>query len=186
MDSVFVALIALGSLVLVFQVVLSMIGLDAEADFELADDVDFGDGGDGLDLLSVRSLAAAAAVFGAVGLWLDSLLWTPVAAAVALVPAFGAMLFSAWTTRLMGKAEADGSLNLDNAIGLTGRVNLEVPPHGEGWGLVALPLQGRSVELRAVTREKVAFPTGSNVSVVSVDLDTSTVEIVPPLLSEES
>jgi membrane protein implicated in regulation of membrane protease activity len=175
MDTLFLLCIGVGLVALVLQIALAFLGLDHDASHVHV-------GGDGLegglDLLSVRSLAAASAVFGTVGLWLSGPLPAWVAALLAL-PAAG--LAAAATARLTGfmvGMQSDGSLRLEGAVGATGEVYLTVPAVGEGTGLVQFPLQGRSVEMRALTREGEALPTGSTVMVISVDTETETVEVV--------
>ena len=134
--------------------------------------------GEGLQLLSVRSIAAALAVFGASGLWLDTFLPTWLAATVAVVPGFMAALGSAYLMRVLVRMESDGSLKLEEAVGATGQVYLTVPAEEQGTGLVHLPIQGRSIELRAVTRENEPLKTGASVLVISVDTDSETVEVI--------
>ncbi|HYC80887.1 MAG TPA: hypothetical protein VEB65_03815, partial [Solirubrobacterales bacterium] len=72
----------------------------------------------------------------------------------------------------------DGSIDLSNAVGAAGQTYLQIPPAGGGHGLVQVPVQGRTVELRAVTPEGSPIPTGAPVIVVAV-VDGETVEVVP-------
>lgn len=186
MNTVFLVCLGLGGLVLLVQVALGFVGLDADApDFDVPDvdapDVDAGGSGAsaGLDLLSVRSIAAMLAIFGAVGLWLDGFLYGPLAAVLAVPPAVAAGAATAWLTRLMLRAESSGSLRLQGAVGSTATVYIPVPPGGTGTGVVQFPLQGRTIELRARTTDDAALPSGSKVLVISVDADSETVEVVP-------
>jgi hypothetical protein len=178
MQSLFLVCLAVGGIALALQIVLALVGVGEDA-LHLGQ-LDVGGSGvhDGLDLLSVRSLAAALAVFGAAGLWLNG--WMPgwLAAGAATLPAFLAAAGTAYLMRVMIGMESDGSLRLEEAVGATGQVYLTIPPEQGGTGLVHFPLQGRSVEIRAVTREKDALPTGASVLVISVDAETETVEVV--------
>lgn len=192
MQTVFLFCAGIGALVLVVQIVLTMVGFDGDTpDLDLADvggagGIDGGSGMDaGLDLLSVRSLAAAVAVFGASGLWLDGFMPSWLAAAVAAVPAFAAAVLTSWLTRLMLKAESSGTLVLDGAVGATGTVYLPVPAAEGGTGIVQVMLQGRTVELRATTREKEPLTSGESVFVVSVDAAREILEVVPTRTVEE-
>jgi hypothetical protein len=180
MASFFLVCLVLGGAVLALQIVAGFFGLSGDHELPFFGHHDLGgsDVGEGLQLLSVRALAAAVAVYGASGLWLDTLLPAWGAAFGALAPAFLAALGTAYLMRAMGRLESSGSLQLEEAVGATGQVYLTVPGEGSGTGLVQFPLQGRSVELRAITREKEPLKTGSSVLVISVDAETETVEVV--------
>jgi hypothetical protein len=185
MQTVFLLCLAIGGLVLVLQVALGMFGIDADTPELDVPDVDVPDADVGgstpsmaLELLSVRSVSAALAVFGAVGLWLDGFLIAPLAALLALGPAFAAAVLSAWLQRLMLRAESSGSLRLEGAVGALGTVYVPVPGANTGTGVVQFPLQGRIIELRARTADDAALPSGAKVLVISVDPDTETIEVV--------
>jgi hypothetical protein len=178
MATFFLLCIAIGGAVLALQIVAGMVGL-GDHGFHLGNhDLGSADVSEGLQLLSVRSIAAALAVFGAFGLWMDG--WLPGwgAALLALVPGFFAALGTAYLMRALVRMETDGSLRLEEAVGATAKVYLTVPGAEQGSGLVQFPLQGRSVELRAVTREREPLKTGSSVLVISVDTESETVEVV--------
>jgi hypothetical protein len=174
MQDVFLLCLALGAIVLVVQIALDLFGVGHGHDM-----VGHAAAGDGLDLLSVRTVSAAAALFGAVGLWLGArgvpvLLSLP----AALVAGAGAAVASAYITRQLLKLESSGSLQLENAVGQPGTVYLPIPPRRQGFGRVQFALQGRTVELRAVADESSVLPTGAAVIVVSV-IDGDTVEVTP-------
>jgi hypothetical protein len=169
MQDVYLVCLGLGALVLVGQIVLDFFGV---GDAHVA-------AGDGLDLLGVRSVSAGATLFGAVGLWLSTRgMPVVVSAPLALAAGAAAAIGTALLTRQMLRLESDGSLRLENAVGEAGTVYLAVPPRREGFGRVQLRLQGRTVELRAVSEEVAAIPTGAAVVIVSV-LDDETVEVTP-------
>lgn len=173
MHDVFLFTLILGAGVLLVGIVLELAGLSHHVD------VDHAGASAGLELLSVRSIAAAATLFGAVGLALESvglpmLISTPVAILGGLAAAVG----TAWITRQMLRLESDGSLQLENAVGQPGTVYLPVPARRQGFGMVQFPLQGRTVELRAIADEEALIPTGAAVIVTSV-VDAQTVEVMP-------
>lgn len=148
---------------------------------------------EGLDLLTVRSLSAGIAMYGAAGLGLSSLMAPVLAALAAVAPGFAAAAGTAWLTRALMAVESDGSLRLDGAVGRDATVYLTVPGASLGSeagpersGLVHVSLQGRTVELRAVTREGLDLPTGSPVVVIAVGEDGETVEVVPPSILEDT
>lgn len=172
MATVFVFCLAVGGLVLVGQILLSFTGLGGET----AEDA--GPASGALNLLSVRAVSAAAMVFGATGLTLTPVLPGWLAALAALVPAGAAAVGTAWLTRLMYRMESRGNLRLDDAVGRIGTVYLTVPGNNTGRGLVQFPLQGRTVELSAYTREGDTLATGSAVLVISVDPENETAEVI--------
>jgi len=180
MQSVFLWCIGLGTVVLLLQVILTLVGFgDGAPDLQLPDpDLGGSPLSAGLELLSVRSIAAAVAVFGASGMLLDGYVPGALAAAASVLPAVAAAAGSAWLTRLMLKADSSGSLKLEGAVGAVGTVYLTVPADRAGTGIVQFPLQGRTVELRAYTTDARPLETGTAVLVISVDTETEQVEVV--------
>jgi len=151
-------------------------GFDLEA---IGDD----DGGtsQGLNLLSVRAVSGGVAVFGAAGLIFEAFLPGWLAVPLAVPPALAAAYGIAWVTAKMVQAQSDASLRLPGAVGREARVYLTVPASSattSDYGLVHVTLQGRSVELRAVTSEPDALETGSSVIVLAVQDDGETLEVV--------
>jgi hypothetical protein len=182
MLQLFLVCLVVGAVLLVAQIVFGLFGLGADAPDVGGHSAGAGVAG-GLDLLSVRSIAAAATAFGATGLVLAGSVPAPVAAAVALLPAAGAAAGTAWLTRAMLRLESDGSIRLEDAGGQIGTVYTPIPGNQQGTGLVQFALQGRTIELTARTRDGADLPTGTSVLVVSVDPETETAEVIAtPLL----
>lgn len=132
----------------------------------------------GLHLFGVRSLTAGLAFFGTAG-WLALRAgWSPLLALpAAVLAAFVAMVGVAMVLRSMTRLESDGTLRYANALGLDGRVHVSIPAARDGAGKVMLTLQGRLVELPAVTVGE-AIPTGTAVTVVDVG-DDDVLEVRP-------
>ncbi|MBX3147387.1 MAG: hypothetical protein KF785_11535 [Gemmatimonadales bacterium] len=134
-------------------------------------------GGDGgLDLFSVRTLAAGAAFFGIGGLagqWLGlgSLLSLP----IGVVAGFGSMLGVAHATRVLRRLDSDRSAHVAMAIGEAGFVYLTVPGQRASAGKVHVTLNGRLAELNAVT-DGATLATGSAVRVVDI-VDDETIVV---------
>lgn len=162
-----------GAGVLLLQVVLGLLGAGHDGGMDAADAAH-----GGLDLLSVRALSAGLAAFGAGGL-LGLQTLGPVAALV-LAPLLGltAAFAIAWLMRAMLRLEADGTLRLENAIGATARVHLGIPAAKAGAGKVHVTVQGRTVELDAVTAHDRPLPTGAAVVVIDV-AGSDVVEVAP-------
>lgn len=175
MNTFFVTCALTGTAILLLQLALGAFGM--------FHDVDGGHGGDalhgGLDLLSVRALSAGLAAFGAGGM-LGML--TPLGAvaglAIGSVLGAAAALAVAWVMRSMLRFEGDGTLVLENAIGATGRVYLGIPASRRGAGKVHVIVQGRTVELQAVTAHEAPLPTGASVIVIDV-VGNDVLEVAP-------
>lgn len=181
MAALFLGCAVLGSLILVAQIVMALFGVGGDSDV----DPGGSDASAALELLSVRALAAGTAGFGLGGL--TALTWglpTILALAFALLPAAIALAGTAWLTRQMMRLESDGSFQMENAIGAPGTVRLSVPPSNGGYGKVQILVQGRTLELRAMTRDAQPLSTGTEVYVVGIG-DEDTVEIVPQSLLRE-
>ena len=185
-SQIFACIAIPATLVLVVQTVLMLVGIGLEADGDIsvgesidADgpdlDIDL-DGMDALRIFSIRGIIAFLVVFGWVGFVMDragvSLLVTvPVAA----VCGFIMMLVLALLMRGVMRLRNDGNLDNRNAIGVSGRVYLTVPPHRSGDGKVNVLLQGTYVERDAVTDEEEAIPTGCEIVVIGISGQTTLV-----------
>ena len=180
MDTLFLVCALLGGGTLLLQLVLGIFGIvDHHVDFSHHDHP----AAAGLDLFSVRSLAAGLAFFGVGGMfgaWLGLGAWVGIP--VGLVTGGAAMLGTAAALRAMARLESDGSVLTEEAIGEAGTVYLAIP--ADGAGKVHLVLRGRLVELDAVSRSG-AIATGSPVMVTDV-IEGDTLVVSPTnLLPEE-
>ena len=140
---------------------------------ETADVVDSA-GIEGLKIFTVRGRIAFLVVFGWVGVVMDgvNLLLT---VAVAILSGGAAMLLLSLLYRSVMKLRNDGNIDNKNAIGASGRVQLLIPAERAGEGKVHLMLQGAYVERDAVTDDKDAIPTGSEVVVIGISGQTTLV-----------
>lgn len=133
--------------------------------------------GDGLNLLSLRAIAAGLTFFGLTGLAV--LEWgfpRVLALPAATVAGLGAALGIAYVMRGMRRMESDGVLRVEGAVGHPATVYLSIPGGRGAPGKVHLFLQGRTVEMNAVSRDP--LPTGASVVVVDV-VDPDTLEVAP-------
>lgn len=178
MTSVFVALAAIGSSLLVLQVVAAFFGADH-------DDAHFLHAAEqGLNLFSLRALAAGLAFFGFGGLLgMRSAFGLVLALPLALVLGVTATVAVAWVTRAMLRLDDDGTVRIENAVGATGTVYLGIPGAGHGRGKIHLTLQNRTVELEATTRHPASIPSGAAVLVVEV-AGPGIVDVVPDPVQE--
>lgn len=131
---------------------------------------------DGLRIFTVRGVIAFLVVFGWVGgvmAGADVALWITVP--VATVCGLTMMITLAYLFRSIMRLRSDGNADNRNAIGTSGKVHLTIPPERTGEGKVHLMLQGALVERDAVTDEKEAIPTGSEIVVQMVSGQTTLV-----------
>lgn len=160
---------------ILLQSILGLLGLGADQ-LELEHDHEV-HAGDALNLLSVRAISTGVCFFGLTGLaageWgLGSLLALPVAIAAAIVAA----LVVALAMRAMQRMESDGTVRVERAVGQPGTVYLSIPGGPAAPGKIHLVLQGRTVEMKAVSRDP--LPTGAPVVVVDV-VAPDTLEVAP-------
>ncbi|MBE6596463.1 MAG: hypothetical protein E7641_02225 [Ruminococcaceae bacterium] len=186
------------TLVLLVQTVLMFLGIgndadgigddipdDVTADGDISDGV-FGDDGtsdvtdleglDGLRVFTVRGVVAFLVVFGWVGVVMDGA-GAPLYATVpvAAVSGLAVMLLLAVLFRFAMRLRNDGNTDNKNAIGVSGKVYLTVPPSRTGEGKVQIMLQGSYVERNAVTDDTEPIPTGCEIVVVGVSGQTDLV-----------
>ncbi|HEX6912087.1 MAG TPA: hypothetical protein VF142_16920 [Longimicrobium sp.] len=136
---------------------------------------------DALDLFSVRSISAGLCFFGLTGLAVQE--WgfpSVLALPAALVAGLAAAAAVALAMRAMKRMETDGAVRPEGAVGRPATVYLSIPGQLAAPGKVHLFLQGRTVEMKAVSRDP--LPTGASVVVVDV-VSPDTLEVAPqPLL----
>lgn len=219
MISLYVTAAVFGGSILIIQSILSVIGMGGDHDLTHAGHLEghFGghDGhvitssGDpashadhahhshtapargGLDLFSIRGLAAGIAFFGLAGLAANRLGWPePVAAIGAAGAGLAAMIAVAVVMRSLMRLESTGSIALAKAVGETAEVYVPVPGDARTPGRVLLTLQGRTIECDAVLSGARAtpLPTGSTVTVVDL-LEEGHLVVTPtpnPLSDAES
>jgi hypothetical protein len=185
MVSVFIACAVLGAVVLVVQIVLSLFGLDGGSHADLGFHAGDASLSEGIELLSVRSLAAGSGFFGLAGLATLSLGMPPAIALVAgSIAGLAALVGTSLLMRQVMRLDSDGSLRIEDAVGLPATVYLTIPPNQSGPGKVLLALQGRTLEISAVTTSGELIPNGAPVVVVAV-IDSDTVEVLPASLLQE-
>ena len=159
-----------GGALFVVQLVLSAIGAgDADLDFggHHGDVTGHTSADTAFKLLSLQGLTAFFAMFGLVGLAL-----LEESQAGATVSMLGALVGGAATTWLISrifhgakKLEASGTIQLQQALGLTGTVYLGIAPGKPGK--VTLTMKGRLLTLDAVSDTQ-TLATGTEVRVVRV------------------
>ena len=185
MTTFFLTCAALGGTVLLIQLLLSFFGL---GDGHALDhhDAHVGKEGlsQGLNLLSVRALAAGVAFLGIGGLaGLATGFGLFAALPLGLISGLAAAVATAAVMRAMMRLEDDGTVQIHGAIGASGTVYLSIPGDRSGVGKVHVTLQNRLVEYQAVTSQR-PLPTGSRVLIIDV-VGPDTVDVVPDPIALE-
>ncbi|MHB1224588.1 MAG: hypothetical protein ACYC2G_11195 [Gemmatimonadaceae bacterium] len=172
MPTVFLVAALFGGAVLVLQLLLGVIGLEGGHDVGQDGVVD-----GGLQLLTVRGVAAALTFFGIAGRAVLALGGGTVLATAAGVAAGGAAAVGvAAVMRQLGRLESDGVIRIERSVGLPGVVHVSLPGDAHEAGKIMLTLQDRRIELKAVSLDG-ELPTGTPVTVVGL-AGHDTVEVV--------
>lgn len=205
METLFLICAIVGGTVLVFQFVLSLIGLGGHGDFDLPDggaDMghhvpgDAGHHGHAHDaagaehssnwyfgIITFQTVVAAIAFFGFAGMAATSAeLQQPLRLVVSLAAGAAAMLGVHSLMRWIARLRSDGTERIDGAVGLEGTVYLKIPGHNQGAGKVHMALQNRLVEYAAVTSGD-PLPGGAKIVVTGV-IGSDTVEVMPVSATE--
>lgn len=150
---------------------------DADTDADGAEEVSPGLFA-GLRVLTLRGVVAFLAIFGWGTLWLLRIgLHPAIALFFGVAMGIWAMILVAILLRLALQLQEDGTVDIQNALGLSGTVYLTVPAARQGEGKVHLVVQDQLRELQAVTDEPQAISTGTPVRVMGVSgRDTLVVE----------
>jgi membrane protein implicated in regulation of membrane protease activity len=85
------------------------------------------------------------------------------------------MILMALLFRAVMNMRSDGNSDNRNAIGVSGKVHLTIPPSRTGSGKVHILLQGAYTEREAVTDDEHPIPTGCEVVVIGLSGQTDLV-----------
>lgn len=167
------------SLILLIQIVLSLIGIGHDGDFDIetpddafdVDGADLADAGDvaDLQLFSLRSVVAFFVTFGWMG---ASLVKTSLADHWVLIIAFAAgvvvMLTVAYLMRALYRLQSDGTSDIRKAVGMVGTVYMTVPASRAAKGKVNVMIGDRLEEREAVTDDETPLTFNTEVIVLAV------------------
>ena len=203
MFTVFLICAVVAGTIFLFQFVLLMVGfgLDgADFDADVPDDSSFDFDGDGGEIdsetgmidhgstmlagiISVRTVVAAFTMFGLVGMAVlsaqESSLMASIYATVAAVAGGAVAMFIVhFLMRTLYRLGADGKVRIQNAVGKTATVYVPIPGDNDGRGKIQIRLQGRLVEVLAITKAAEELKTGTQVRVTGV-VTGSTLKVEP-------
>ncbi len=187
MNTLFLVCAGAGGTLIVCQFLLSLLGVGGDHHGFGGDHGghDSGHGGNHethaenwfLGLLTFKTVSTAVTFFGLGGLTAQYYDLPPASVLIAAVLAgLSAFYLVAMMMKGMAKLRADGTVNIDAAVGRHGTVYLRIPGFKAGPGKVTLNLQNRTVELEAVTFGP-ELPTGTPITVREV-LEGGIVEVI--------
>lgn len=162
----------IASALLLIQFILLLIGFSGDGDIDIGGDggADYdGDADGGIGIFTLKGLVGFFAIGGWVGVacvlggMKDG--WT---IAVSILCGMVAFVAVGLAYKAIRKLQADGALDNRNAIGKVAEVYLKIPAKGEGHGKLSIVIQGKLVEMDAVTDETEAIPTGREVKVIGL------------------
>lgn len=162
------------TVLLIIQVVMTLMGSDADdmSDIDGGVDVDGDgdtDGGAGWQFFTYKNVLGFFTLFGWTGLGFLSM-----GMGLFLVVVFSAicglvmMVSMATLFYYIGKLDQSGTMVIDHAIGRTGEVYLRVPADRAGHGKVMVEIQGTLREMDAITDDEKDLPTGSSALVLEI------------------
>jgi len=150
------------------QVIWSFIGGDDFTD-DNPDAVIDADHGVPFQFFTLKNLIAFFTLFGWAGVAsIDSGLSQVASAIVAVAAGLAMMTATASVLYLLGKANADGTLRMNNAIGVQGEVYLIIYKTRTGMGKVQIRIQGALRTLDAITDDDADIPSGKIIRVKDV------------------
>ena len=176
LQTIYFGAAVVGGALLLISIVLALLGGDADADVDFDADLDL-DQADIGGHLSFRTVVAFVTFFGIAGMACSRAgLSTGVSLLVAVV--VGSLAF--WLVGLamvqLARLRSEGNVDIRNAVGVEAKVYLTVPGARSGSGRVTVPIQGRSMQFKAITSGP-ELPTGCLCKVVGVHAgDTLEVE----------
>ncbi|HVR74662.1 MAG TPA: hypothetical protein VMT52_10035 [Planctomycetota bacterium] len=195
MTTLYILCATVGGTILIIQTILLVVGAGGHGDLDDigghdlhdghldpgggAGDSDAGFHGDGFfQILSFKALVAFVTFFGLAGLATTKSGFEPIPALVLALCAGGLALYSvAYLMAAISRLQSKGNLDVRNAVGRSAKVYLRVPGGRSGQGKVLIAMQGRRVELKAITPGP-EIPSGAEVRVVGTSA-AGTVEVLP-------
>lgn len=154
----------------IIQIIMFATSFIGGHDFDHSSGSDIGDSVEGVKLVSVRAIIAFFVGFG----WTGGLM---LGRGASMVPTLAAslgvgvifMMVIFLIMRMMMSLRSDGTLDFQNAVGLTGHVYVTIPASRSGQGQVEILLQGRLTTVQAVTKADHPLTQSTPVTVTAVE-----------------
>lgn len=158
----------IGSLVFLFVVITTFIGIDGGDDLDVDSDID-ADTGIGFQFITFKNLVGFFTIFGWTGIaCLNAGISKPVSVIIATVAGLVMMGIMAAMFFSMKKLADSGTLKYKNAIGAIGEVYLTIGATRSRMGKVSVRVQGSLRELEALSDALEELKSGTLIKVVDV------------------
>ena len=156
------------TLLFVIQLILTFIGIGDDSDVGGVDDDGFEDMDSSFHIFTVRNFITFFTVFGWTGITLINSGFSKGATiAISTVSGIIAMFIVAGLFYSMLRLSENGTVDLKNAIGLTGEVYIPIPENKSGIGKIQITIQDSLREVEAMTNEE-QISTGTFVKVIGL------------------
>lgn len=169
-EKIYWSIAIVASVFFIIQLVMTFLGADSDVEMELSTDMDVEtDHGIGFQFFTLKNLLGFFTLFGWTGLGcLDMGLALFPTLAISTASGLIMMTIMATIFYFMSNMTDSGTINVKNAIGQTGTVYLMIPAKRGAIGKVNLEIQGRNMEMNAITDDETEIPTGAVVMVSQV------------------
>ncbi len=179
-QQIFVCVALPATVLMIIQIILLLVGIGGESDFDSGTDADVDtdfdndvSGVDSADILSVFSFRGIVAMLAVMGWMAVALLGTSlpmwVAISISFVCGLGILFLMGYAMKALSRLQSSGNINVANAIGKVGQVYIPIPPRCSATGKVNITVQEKYTEFTAITKHESTIKTGAYVRVVSVD-----------------
>ncbi|OBX26079.1 hypothetical protein LX77_02122 [Gelidibacter algens] len=159
----------IGSLVFLFIVIMTFIGVDGGEDFDDVDTAIDADTGIEFQFISLKNLIGFFTIFGWAGIaCIGEGFSKPMTVLISVIAGLIMMSIMAAMFHYMKKLADSGTLNFKNAIGAVGEVYLTIGENRSRMGKVSVRVQGTLRELEALTDSFTELKSGTIIKVVDV------------------
>ena len=159
----------IGSLIFVFVIISTFLGMDGGDDFDGIDSEMDADAGIGFQFITFKNLIGFFTIFGWIGIaCINSGLSKPLSVAIAFFCGLLMMTIMAAMFFGMQKLTDSGTLNYKNAIGAIGEVYLTIGGNRSKMGKVSVRVQGTLRELEALSDSLSELKSGTIIQVLDV------------------
>lgn len=158
-----------GSLIFVFVIITTFVGMDGGDDFDGVDSEIDGDAGIGFQFITFKNLVGFFTIFGWIGIaCINAGFSKPMSVIIALMCGLLMMTVMAAMFYGMRKLSDSGTLNYKNAIDAIGEVYLTIGANRSKMGKVSVRVQGTLRELEALSDSLSELKSGTIIQVVDV------------------
>lgn len=162
------AIALIGSLLLVIQLALVLIGGDPDGGLDFDADLD-SDTGAGFQFFTVKNLTGFFTIYGWVSIaCVESNLSIALSLILGVIAGLLMMFGMAALFVSISKLAEDGTMQLKKAIGMQAEVYLTIPANQQGTGKVQFTFQGSYREIDAQTTDNEALNTGAIVKISGI------------------